>query len=119
MRRTQSRDAGEIIANRRWVRRAGRIPEGINRRCPPSAFVVVIAIQFGEPDAGTTAVALWGTLMLLGQRTVSDGSSERRAVRRFTMRLPASVRVPGIPSEFPTETENVSARGLFFYLPAG
>jgi len=37
-------------------------------------------------------------------------------MRRFTMRLSASVRVSGIPSEFPTETENVSARGIFFYL---
>jgi hypothetical protein len=30
------------------------------------------------------------------------------------MKLPAAVRVSGIPSEFPTETENVSARGIFF-----
>ncbi len=37
-------------------------------------------------------------------------------MRRFAMKLPASVRVSGIPSEFPTETENVSARGIFFYL---
>jgi hypothetical protein len=53
--------------------------------------------------------------MLLGQRPVSD-NSERRAMRRFSMKLPASVRVSGIPSEFATETENVSARGLFFHL---
>jgi len=32
------------------------------------------------------------------------------------MKLPASVRVSGIPSEFATQTENVSARGVFFYL---
>lgn len=32
------------------------------------------------------------------------------------MKLPASVRVSGIPCEFPTETENVSARGVFFYI---
>ena len=37
-------------------------------------------------------------------------------MRRFSMKLPASVRVSGIPNEFPTETENVSARGIFFYL---
>jgi len=37
-------------------------------------------------------------------------------MRRFAMRLPASVRVSGIPSEFPVETENVSARGIFFYI---
>ena len=37
-------------------------------------------------------------------------------MRRFSMKLPASVRVAGIPSEFPTETQNVSARGIFFHL---
>jgi len=37
-------------------------------------------------------------------------------MRRFAMRLPASIRVSGIPREFVTETENVSARGVFFYL---
>ena len=42
--------------------------------------------------------------------------SERRTVRRFNMKLPAFVRVSGIPSEFATQTENVSARGVFFYL---
>jgi hypothetical protein len=54
--------------------------------------------------------------MLLGQGPVSENNHERRAMRRFTMKLPASVRVSGIPSVFPTETENVSARGIFFYL---
>ena len=54
--------------------------------------------------------------MLLRQGQVSENSPERRAMRRFSMKLPASVRVSGIPSEFPTETENVSARGIFFYL---
>jgi hypothetical protein len=54
--------------------------------------------------------------MLLGQGPVSEDYRERRAMRRFSMKLPASVRVSGIPSEFPTETENVSARGIFFHL---
>ena len=54
--------------------------------------------------------------MLIGQGPVSEEKREKRAMRRFSMRLPASVRVSGIPSEFPTETENVSARGIFFYL---
>lgn len=40
---------------------------------------------------------------------------ERRGVRRFDMRLPALVRLEGLP-EFHTETQNVSARGIFFYL---
>lgn len=36
-------------------------------------------------------------------------------MRRFDMRLPAIVRVAGA-NEFETETQNVSARGVFFYL---
>lgn len=31
------------------------------------------------------------------------------------MKLPASVRVAGVPRQIATETENVSARGIFFY----
>jgi PilZ domain len=42
---------------------------------------------------------------------------ERRTMRRFDMRLPASVRVAGNGfSDLLTETQNVSARGVFFYL---
>ncbi len=36
-------------------------------------------------------------------------------MRRFDMRLPAIVRLEG-SSDFQTETQNVSARGVFFYL---
>jgi PilZ domain len=54
--------------------------------------------------------------MLLRQGPGSANNPERRALRRFSMKLPASVRVAGIPSEFPTETQNVSARGIFFHL---
>ncbi len=36
-------------------------------------------------------------------------------MRRFDMRLPAIVRLEG-SNEFQTETQNVSARGVFFYL---
>lgn len=36
-------------------------------------------------------------------------------MRRFDMRLPAVVCLEGT-SEFHTETQNVSARGVFFYL---
>ena len=32
------------------------------------------------------------------------------------MKLPASVRVSGVAREITTETENVSARGIFFYV---
>lgn len=38
-------------------------------------------------------------------------------MRRFDMRLPAAVRVANVGAEeFFTETQNVSARGVFFYL---
>jgi hypothetical protein len=46
---------------------------------------------------------------------MQSGSEERRTMRRFDMRLPALVRLTG-DSEFQTETQNVSARGVFFYL---
>src|SRR5713101_344918 len=42
-------------------------------------------------------------------------SQERRMMRRFDMRLPAVVRLDQ-ENEFATETQNVSARGVFFYL---
>jgi hypothetical protein len=55
---------------------------------------------------------------------MQTGSDERRMMRRFDMRLPAIVRLDQEQgSEFHTETQNVSARGVFFYLdksvPAG
>jgi PilZ domain len=38
-------------------------------------------------------------------------------MRRFDMRLPAAIRLAGGQmNEFLTETQNVSARGVFFYL---
>ncbi len=44
-------------------------------------------------------------------------AEERRSMRRFDMRLPASIRVGDHdPDEVFTETQNVSARGVFFYL---
>src|SRR5580658_2422891 len=49
-------------------------------------------------------------------------SQERRMMRRFDMRLPAVVRLDQ-DHEFHTETQNVSARAVFFYrdrpIPAG
>jgi hypothetical protein len=58
---------------------------------------------------------------------MQPGSEERRMMRRFDMRLPAIVRLERTnedqENEFHTETQNVSARGVFFYLdksvPAG
>jgi hypothetical protein len=46
---------------------------------------------------------------------MQSNSQERRMMRRFDMRLPAVVRLEG-SSDFHTETQNVSARGVFFYL---
>jgi hypothetical protein len=54
--------------------------------------------------------------MLFGQGSVLNNPHDRRAMRRFAMQIPASVRVSGIPFEFATQTENISAQGLFFYL---
>ena len=43
-------------------------------------------------------------------------AQDRRAIRRFDMRLPAAIRIQGETThEFQTETQNVSARGVFFY----
>lgn len=43
-------------------------------------------------------------------------SQDRRSMRRFDMRLPAAIRLNGdAAGEFLTETQNVSARGVFFY----
>jgi hypothetical protein len=42
-------------------------------------------------------------------------SPDRRMMRRFDMRLPAIVRLEGA-GDVRTETQNVSARGVFFYL---
>ena len=66
---------------------------------------------------------------MLSENTQPD---ERRMMRRFDMRLPALVRLDRTnlggtnadqENEFQTETQNVSARGVFFYLdrpvPAG
>ncbi len=58
--------------------------------------------------------------MLVEQRDSMSGwpqGQERRCMRRFDMRLPALIHLPnGKPEDLPTETQNVSARGLFFYL---
>jgi hypothetical protein len=47
--------------------------------------------------------------------TAQKQGKERRTMRRFDMRLPAIVRLADT-LEFHTETQNVSARGVFFYL---
>jgi hypothetical protein len=48
---------------------------------------------------------------------LQQSAPERRTMRRFDMRLPASVRIAGNGlRDLLTETQNVSARGVFFYL---
>jgi hypothetical protein len=56
--------------------------------------------------------------MFFGKDADSPRSADdRRNMRRFDMRLPASVKLAGVSSdELMTETQNVSARGVFFYL---
>jgi hypothetical protein len=47
--------------------------------------------------------------------SAQERREDRRTMRRFDMRLPAVVRLADT-IEFNTETQNVSARGVFFYL---
>jgi hypothetical protein len=80
-------------------------------------FVVAIRNRFRNPYSRTAPLpALFKSEMPSPQGPVSENGRDRRAMRRFTMRLPASVRVPCIPCPFLTHTENISARGVFFYI---
>ena len=54
-------------------------------------------------------------MLMTTDETMAGPPQERRAMRRFDMRLAAAVRIPGA-GELLTETQNVSARGVFFYL---
>jgi PilZ domain len=56
---------------------------------------------------------------MLGKQegATSETSQERRAMRRFDMRLPATVKMEDASAgDLLTETQNVSARGVFLYL---
>jgi hypothetical protein len=70
-----------------------------------------------EPYQSVTN-GLGSTRMFFGKDADSPRSADdRRNMRRFDMRLPASVKVVGDAlGELMTETQNVSARGVFFYL---
>ena len=48
-------------------------------------------------------------------------SKERRASRRFLMRLPLTVRWTdeAVVGEAATESREVSSRGIYFFLPKG
>lgn len=57
------------------------------------------------------------TMLAQTEKSKMEPGQERRMMRRFDMRLPASVRIRELgPDPFVTETQNVSARGVFFYL---
>ena len=45
-------------------------------------------------------------------------TKEKRATRRFALRLPVSVRYDQTPEEHAAQTRDVSARGICFYLEA-
>jgi hypothetical protein len=59
-----------------------------------------------------------GTGMLENQESATlETPAERRTMRRFDMRLPAIVKLADASvDELFTETQNVSARGVFLYL---
>jgi PilZ domain len=51
------------------------------------------------------------------EASLPASGQERRAMRRFEIRLPALVKLTGNGfQELLTETQNVSARGVFFYI---
>lgn len=45
-------------------------------------------------------------------------SKEKRATRRFALRLPVSVRYEETPEEHAAQTRDVSARGICFFVDA-
>src|SRR5205085_197418 len=68
-----------------------------------------------EDSSRSPAERLVG-MLLERQQDMFSSPAERRVMRRFDMRLPAAVRLSSEREEFLTETQNVSARGVFFYL---
>jgi|ERR1700722_15981832 hypothetical protein len=48
--------------------------------------------------------------------TKKDKDSDKRATRRFALRLPVSVRYAETEEEHPAQTRDVSARGICFYI---
>src|SRR5579863_3924310 len=68
----------------------------------------LLTLSFGLMSACISGISGYWPAM-------QPNSQERRTMRRFDMRLPAVVKVEGSDG-FYTETQNVSARGVFFYL---
>jgi PilZ domain len=68
------------------------------------------------PSLGWNLTGL-GLMSLQRGNSIQQSGQDRRTMRRFDMRLPATVRVAGQGlRDLSTETQNVSARGVFFYL---
>jgi hypothetical protein len=78
------------------------------------------ASSLAVDSARHLSLVLWGKMLSENTPRMQPHSQERRQMRRFDMRLPAVVRLTPADSdrenEFETETQNVSARGVFFYL---
>jgi PilZ domain len=56
-------------------------------------------------------------MFMENESLMAENSQDRRNVRRFDMHLPAVVQLDGMTADgLLTETQNVSARGIFFYL---
>ena len=89
-------------------------PEALTDAIPLRCFLIARNAGFGK--AGTERFCAGASKDEMLLRHGPENNPERRALRRFSMRLPASVRVSGIPVPFDTETENVSARGIFFQI---
>jgi len=47
---------------------------------------------------------------------MAEGNNEQRATRRFALKLPITVKPDPAAGDQPAETEDVSARGVYFYL---
>jgi len=56
-------------------------------------------------------------MLSMEQNEMIETPQDRRVMRRFDMRLPAAIKMTGDdPDQMLTETMNVSAKGVFFYL---
>jgi len=80
----------------------------------PAAEAFRMGLSLGWGQRFSVDVS-WGNTLRPERTNMQMNSQERRMMRRFDMRLPAVVHLGGA-NEFHTETQNVSARGVYFYL---
>ena len=76
------------------------------------AFRIGAVLEWGQR---VFCGSFWGSALRSERKNMQMNAQERRMMRRFDMRLPAVVHLEGA-NEFHTETQNVSARGVYFYL---